>query len=681
MNLFDPDTFTLRKRAKLRELPRVPDTGWRPPTVLPNLSRACAIGLDLETHDPELTSAGPGWARGRGHIVGVSLAAIDRLGNRGSWYFPVRHEVEPEHNLDPQQVFDWLKEVLETPIPKIGANLLYDVGWLTEENIFVQGDLLDIQFAEALLDEDAFVALDILARKYLGRQKETDALYEWLHKAYPGTPERETRANIYRAPPRLVGPYAEADAFLPLEIIQRQWPALIEQELTEVFRLECDLIPLLVAMRREGVSVDVAAAEQMKHELAIETAALYARVKAEYGVELESCSTANLARLFDHVGITYPRAKPTVKALEKDADAVGNPSFEKEWLKALEHPLGELINDIREHEKIIGTFIESYILNKNIKGKLYPQFHPLKGDENGTKVGRMASSDPNLQNIPSRTKLGKKVRTLFIPDAGHAFWQKNDYSQIHYRILAHYAVDNGDGSAEALRQRYINDPATDYHLDVYYKVAPLLSWSTTDELIIKDKRRPIKNVNFGLLYGQTEKSLAYKAGFSGEQAKGFFAAYHAGAPYVKATMAAIGKEVQQFGYIRTLLGRRVRFNLWEPTGYGERRQPLPLEQAVRVYGSNIRRAFEYRGVNYKFQGSEPDIMKTGMRACLRSGVFDYTGVPRITVHDELDFSVRDESPQTLEAFRFIQETMQGAIKLRIPVKVDVSRGPSWGKAD
>jgi DNA polymerase I-like protein with 3'-5' exonuclease and polymerase domains len=145
-------------------------------------------------------------------------------------------------------------------------------------------------------------------------------------------------------------------------------------------------------------------------------------------------------------------------------------------------------------------------------------------------------------------------------------------------------------------------------------------------------------------------------------------------------MKAIGAEVQQFGYVRTLLGRRIRFDLWEPEGF-KREQPLPFEQAIRNYGSRIRRAYEYRGVNYKFQGSEPDIMKTGMRACLRSGVFDHTGVPRLTVHDELDFSVRDQSPQTIEAFAFIRHTMQTAVPLRIPVKVDVSTGPNWGMCE
>ncbi len=694
---FDDEILVKRKSAQLRALPRVPETGWRAPAQFPNLESACRISFDVETFDPELTIAGPGWARGKGHIVGISLGAQDRQGNIGSWYFPMRHTVEPEYNLDPANVLSYAKHVLETPVPKVGANLLYDVGWLSEESIYVRGELDDVQFAEALLDEEALVALDVLGFKYLQEGKATNALYDWIREAYKPN-ERQIRANIYRSPPRLVGPYAQSDTSLPLRILPLQIQQLQNEQLTELYRLECDLIPLLVRMRREGVSVDVDKAVRMKAELELETIELYKRVKHEYGVTIESCSGANLEFLFNHIGLEYPRNTPS----KTRPDGTGK--FEKEWLKALTHPVGELINDIREHEKICGTFLQSYIIEKNVNGKLFPQFHPLKGDDNGTQVGRFASSDPNLQNIPSRTALGKRVRTCFVPDDEHHEWRKHDYSQIHYRELAHYAVDGdirredfprvldfwnsgsqnkwgGIGSADALRERYCNDPATDYHDDVYNNVAPRFGWDLSDVELRRVKRRPIKNINFGLLYGQSEKSLAYKSGLSGAQATEFFKIYHEGAPYVKSTMKAIAFEVQQFGYVCTLLGRRARFNLWEPNNFQDRGTPLHYDAAIRQYGPNIRRAFEYRGVNYKLQGTEPDIMKTGMRACLNSGVFDYVGVPRLTVHDELDWSVRDDSPQTREAFRFIQETMQNAVRLRVPIKVDVSTGPSWGKAD
>lgn len=685
---WDDTELSSKRHARIRLPPPIPKVNWVKPDNPPNLDSACLIGFDTETKDPFLNDAGPGWARGFGHIVGVSLAAEDRAGNRGAWYFPLRHEINEEQNINPEAFFSWLRPIMATPhIPKIGANITYDIGWLAEENVEVLGELHDIQFAEALIDEEAFQALDILAHKYLGKRKVTDLLYEWQREAYPHTPESKRRGDIYRSPPQLVGEYAEADALLPLDIWRKQMSILHAEELDYVYRMECDLIPMMIAMRQAGVTVNTAYAEELLVELEAETRVLYAQVYRDYGRNIASTDSREIGPLLVEQGINVPLT-----------DA-GNPSVQKEWLAGLEHPLGKLLNDIREHEKICGTFIKSYILGKSVPivgssthAKLFPQFHQLKNrdenNENGTGVGRFASSTPNLQNIPSRTKLGKKIREAFEPDPGHMFWRKHDYSQIHYRILAHFAVDDGDDSAEELRNSYRNNPDMDYHDSVYYRVAPLLDWDITDEDAKDFRRRPIKNVNFGLLYGQSEKALKYKTasyfgeGFGDKEAAAFFEAYFEGAPYVKPTMKEIGKEVQAFGYVRTILGRRVRFNEWEPIvkTRGQFYPPLPYEAALREYGPSIKRAYEYRGVNYKFQGSEPDIMKHGMRECWNSGVFKFTGVPRVTVHDELGFSQIDESREMLEAYEFIKRTMENTIQLRIPVKVDATLGANWGRA-
>lgn len=669
--LFFDEPLAQKRHARILTPPPIPETGWRKPDVFPNLAAAATISFDCETKDPRLDENGPGWARGDGHIVGISLGAEARTGERAAWYFPMRHEIDAHDNMDPTHVLSFVNHALNSPCDKIGANLTYDIGWLKQEGVSVGGRLFDVQFAEALIDSDAYVSLDALSRKYLCTGKVTEQMYDWIAEAYPNTPPTKRRRDIYRTPPKLVGPYAIGDAAQPIDIYRIQERILHQEGLLDVFRLECDLIQMMVAMRFGGVRVNVAKAEMLYHELQIEIAQGYAKLRDEYGYTGNSCDSHQIGPFLANGGIVPPLT-------EKGAYSV-----KKEWLDAQHHPVCEIILGIREREKICGTFIQSYIVNGNINGLLYPQFHQLKGDENGTLVGRFASSDPNLQNIPSRTKLGKRVRECFESHIGHVRWRKFDYSQIHYRFLAHNAVDDGDGSAQALRDRYINDPKTDYHMDVYRNVAPFMGWSLTDEEEIKLKRRPIKNVNFGLLYGQSEKSLAYKAGMTLAQAKEFFASYHKGAPYVKATMKNIAEEVQKYGYITTLLGRRIRFEYWEPIkkDYDNPELPLRYNAAVAKWGASIKRAYEYRGVNYKFQGSEPDLMKSGMRALWNSGVFDYTGVPLITVHDELDFSVIDDSPVMREAYDFIQHTMQNIIKLRVPVFVDESNGPSWGKAD
>lgn len=667
----DEDLGTLKRKAALKVPPPVPDTGWRPPASFPNLSDAVVIALDTETKELDFDH-GPGWARDKGHIVGFSLAAIDRQGNRGKWYFPVRHEVEPEMNLDPATCFRWLKGVLETPsIPKVGANLLYDIGWLTTENIYVEGELHDVQFAEAILNEDGEVNLEYLGQKYVGTGKETDLLYQWLAEAYGGNANSDQRANLFRAPARLVGPYAEMDADLPLRVLDRQWPLLNQQGLHDVYRMECDSIYLLTRMRLTGVNVDLDAAEQLYAQLAVDIRELTHQLFIATGVHANINSGYDLAKVFDAIGLPYPKT------------AKGAPSFRKEFLNSVEHPVAELIRTIREYDKIRSTFIRSYMLESNVNGRIHCQFHPLRGDSGGTRSGRFSSDKPNLQNIPIRTELGKRIRTLFIPDYGHIAWEKNDYSQIEYRFLAHFAV--GPGS-DALRAEYNADPRTDYHDKTHYRLCPYMGWSPDDKDVMKKYRKPIKNINFGLLYGMGKDKLIravmeyFKGTLSKAEGNMLYTAYHEANPYVQATMDAAASEAQELGYVTTVLGRRSRFDMWEPrkVNYENRAEPLRYESALKYFGADIQRAYTHRAINRRLQGSAADMIKRGMHRCWKEGVFDYIGVPKLQVHDELDFSVADDTPATREAFAYMRHVLETAIPLRIPVLVDSGRGPNWG---
>lgn len=677
MTLITDKNNLLKKGARIRQAPPIPDNGWVCPTEPPNLSSAVAISFDTETREDDLEH-GPGWARGKSYICGLSLAAQDRAGNIGAWYFPIRHKYDLNENLDPAHVLPWADSVLNTPhIDKIGHNLTFDIGTLNAEGVRVAGPLFDTQYAQALIDPETALDLDFVANTHLGVGKTDQELYEWLAGCYGGKATRAQIANIFRAPTKVAAPYAIDDAKLPLQIIKKQIPRLIQDELWHVYRLECDLIYLMIAMRFAGVTVDVDKAVRIRAELSAEVKQLYEDIYNEYDFALEGTAQSQLLPLFEKAGVKLGKNK------------YGNISTEKDVLADIDHPLAKQVLDLREKEKMISTFIDAYIMGQNVGGKLHPEFNQLRGEEGGTIVGRFSSANPNLQNIPSRTKLGKRIRQCFVPDCGHLEWRKYDYSQIHYRLLAHYAVDDGDGSADALRQSYINDPETDYHQRVLENVAPFMGWNINDTEHNAFVRRPIKNVNFGLLYGQSINALMRKTaayfgtGFTKEQAKQFIDAYFKGAPYVKPTMKAIADEVQYYGYIRTILNRRVYFTLWEPAfrQKGEYYDPLPYDEALATYGYPLKRSFDYRGVNYKFQGSEPDIMKTGMLKCWQAGIFDVTGVPRATVHDELNFSVVELSPQVREAFDEMQRTLETAVTLRVPVFVDRSIGPNWGEAD
>jgi DNA polymerase I-like protein with 3'-5' exonuclease and polymerase domains len=652
--LFWEDAPTSRARGQVvRPMPPIPDTGWLPPREFPDLSGAVALSVDTETKDPNLLERGPGWARGDGHIIGVSVAVTDR-----AWYFPVRHEVEPEYNMDPEHVFAWLRDTMKHKRqPKVGANLIYDLGWLAEEGVEVMGDLMDVQLAEALLDERGEVNVDFLGLKYLGQGKETSLLYQWCADFYGGEPTGKQRANLWRAPPRLVGPYAEMDAVVPLKVARCQYPQLAGEGLLDLLKMENGLIRLMIAMRRAGVTVDINRAEQLREKLFAMEAESQRRLDLSTGVAIDVNSPDGIARAFDSAGVKYPLT-PT-----------GKPSFRKEWLEHLHHPIAEQILAVRKVQKLRGTFVESYILNSHVNGKVHGQFHLLRSDEGGTRSGRFASSTPNLQNIPSRDpELAPLVRGMFIPDPGHLQWRRYDYSQIEYRFLVHFA--EGPGAEEA-RNQFRNDPDTDYHDFVINMIHQMTGY--------KLDRKPAKNINFGLIYGMGIKKLLRTLGLSDAEGKQLFDAYHTAIPYAKAAMEECSEMAMRTGVMTTILGRRSRFDLWEPIGRaGSERMPgLPYELAIRKYGARIQRSMAHKALNRRLQGSAADMMKYCMWCAWEDGVFDYVGVPRLTVHDELDFSDTGEHP---DGWAYLQNLLENALPLRVPVKCEPEVGPDWGAA-
>lgn len=637
-----------------RVQPPIPDTGWLPPREFPNLSGARVIALDTETWDPELEDHGPGWARGKGHIIGISLAVTD-----ASWYFPIRHEIEPEYNMDPGHVLAYMRDTLgDARQDKVGANLIYDLGWLAAEGVEVAGNLMDVQHAEALLVERGLTNVDYLGEKYLGQGKETNYLYQWLADFYGGEVNGGQRANMYRSPARLAGPYAERDAVIPLGVARAQYPALEREGLLPVLQMENGLIRLMLAMRMAGVRVDLNRAEELREKLMGLQQIAQRKLDDVAGTRVEVSKSVSIAKAFDALGYSYPKT------------ASGKASFRKEWLASQKNPAADLVNEVRKLDKLRSTFVESYILNSHVDGKVYGQFHLLRGDEGGTRSGRFSSSTPNLQNIPARDpELAPLVRGMFVPDYGHKQWRRYDYSQIEYRMLVHFA--EGPGADEA-RRKFNTDPDTDYHDFVIEMIHGMTGY--------KLDRKPAKNINFGLIYGMGIPKLLRTLGLSKAEGDKLFAAYHEAIPYAKTTMEACSKLAADTGVMTTILGRRSRFELWESAARrakGEEAPPaLPYELAIRHYGS-IRRAMTHKALNRKLQGSAADLMKFAMWRCWEDGVFAETGVPRLTVHDELDFS--DPGGKD-EAFAHCQHVLENALPLRIPVKADPEVGPDWGAA-
>lgn len=634
-----------------RPIPPTPDTGWVAPKEFPRLAGAELLSIDCETKDTELLTMGPGFRRSGdsgAHIVGLAVGTPDG----GRWYFPMRHTIEAQQNLDPEAVLAWARDNLCTPgQTKVGANISYDVDALWSEGVPVSGPFLDVQYAEALLDENRrSYALDGLGEHYLGEGKVKSDLKDWIVRAYGD--ETNYRAHIWRTPACLVGPYAEGDVDLPLRIYAKQKLLLEQQGLSNLFALECALQPQIIRMRQRGVKIDLEYAKRLDDELSAGIDLADTRLERVAGRKIDVNSKADLQWLFDKAGMSYART-PT-----------GQPSFTKEFLEHSKHPAALLVVERRKLEKYRNTFVRGYVLKLNVNSRLHALFHPLRGDENGTVSGRFSSSLPNLQNIPARDPYwGPKIRALFIPEDGEQ-WGRHDWSQIEYRFLAHYA--RGPGSRE-VRARYMNDPTTDFH-----DMTQSLIKDVTGVLL---ERKPVKNINFGLCYGMGKPKLTKDLGLSDEAGDTLFRAYHTGVPFVKATYEAAQQQAATTGQIKTVLGRYARFPLWEPVfGTGP---ALPREAAEARYGGRIRRAFTHKTLNRLLQGSAADLMKTAMVEIDKAGVEVVLGPMLLTCHDETGHSVpRTRAGQ--DALDDVRHIMETCMKLRVPIIAEQSVGENWG---
>lgn len=643
----------------MKQIP-IPDTGWTTPAQFPRLGDAKILGIDTETYDPNLMEKGPGDCRNDGHIVGISVATED-----AKWYFPMRHEVEPAMNMDVGNVVRWFtNEVANSSAMKVGANLKYDLGWLATEGITVSGPLYDVQIAEVLINENKrSYSLDSLAKQYLDIGKTDDELYRWLHASYGGKEGRPQAANIYRSPPRLAGPYAEDDAQLPMRIMQKQAHILAENNLFEVANIEMRLMPMLVAMRRLGVRVDSSKAEQLEEIFSDKIKVEAARFEKLSGVEYQDARTV-LVEAFDNCKIEYPTT------------AKGTPSFAKAFLEGHPSELAQCLMAARKWEKSKGTFIDGYLIKHAHEGRIHAEINQLRiVDEQGERgtIGRFSYSNPNLQNIPARDPDMKKlIRGLFLPDEDEE-WVSNDYSQIEYRLLTHFAI--GEGAAEA-REMYATNPETDFHESAQDRIKVVTG--------IELGRKPTKNFNFGMVYGMSKNTLIGNLGVAQDIGENLYANYHKGLPFVKKTYDKAMEVAEQRGYIKTLLGRRRHYNLWEPSEWKLKSVITPSEDKQDVIDQclehksrrGVSRVGAFTALNNILQLSSADIIKKAMVMIWEAGLCDVLKA-LIQVHDELNWS-KKRSPEADEALAEAKRIMENAVKVSVPLLVSQERGDDWG---
>ena len=604
---------------------------WTTPSEFPDLRQHDEIAIDLETRDPDLKSKGSGSVIGNGEVVGIAIAVTG-----SSWYFPIAHGNGP--NMDRKKVLEWFTDTLACNAIKIFHNAMYDVCWIRNLGIKINGLIVDTMIAGSLVDENRFrFDLNSLGWDYCGHGKNETALKE-AAKEWGIDP----KAEMWKLPAIHVGTYAEKDASLTLELWQEMKKEIIAQDIQDVMNLETDLFPCLVDMKFLGVRVDVQKAHTLKQQLASQEETLLLKIKKETGIEPQIWAARSIAKVFDKLKLEYERTEKTAA-----------PSFTKNFLSSHSHPLVQCIAKAREINKSHTTFIDTIIKHEH-KGRIHADINQLRSDQGGTVTGRFSYSNPNLQQLPARNKeLGPMIRSLFLPEE-NTTWGCFDYSQQEPRLVVHYASLYKFPSVYDVIESYQNDPNTDFHQIV------------AD--MAKIPRTQAKTINLGLFYGMGKTKLQAELGVSKDKADELFNQYHARVPFVKQLMNAASNRAQDRGQIRTLLGRLCRFHLWEPNSFGMHKA-LPHEEALQEHGPGIKRAYTYKSLNKLIQGSAADMTKRSMLELYKEGI-----IAHIQIHDELDISVVDQK----HADKII-EIMENAVKLEVPNKVDYEKGNTWGE--
>jgi DNA polymerase I-like protein with 3'-5' exonuclease and polymerase domains len=506
----------------------------------------------------------------------------------------------------------------------------------------LNGHIIDTMVMASLIDENRiWYSLNSVSFDYLGEVKNEKALKEAADSW-----GIDAKKEMYKLPAMYVGNYAEKDAELTLELFKTLSREIKKQNLTNIFDLETQLFPCLIDMKFKGVRVDVQKAHELKKKLSTEEENLIQEIKKETGIETQIWAARSIAEVFQKLSLPYETTEKT-----------GAPSFTKNFLSTHANPLVKKIAKARELNKAHTTFIDT-ILKHEHRGRIHADINPIRSDTGGTVTGRFSYSNPNLQQIPARNKeLGPLIRSLFLPEVDHK-WGCFDYSQQEPRLVVHYAATTEPISFDQSVTKIV-EKFKDNSVDFHQTVADMAKISRTQAKVI----------NLGLFYGMGKAKLQAELGLQTKaEAEELFNQYHENVPFVRELMNSTSKHAQTSGSIGTLLGRRCRFDKWEPNQFGMHKA-MSFEEAERTYGrGRIRRAYTYKALNKLIQGSAADMTKKAMLDLYKEGI-----IPHIQIHDELDISIQSD-----DQVKKIIEIMENAVTLVVPNKVDYESGNTWG---
>ena len=612
---------------------------WLHPTEFPSMKGIKVVAIDLETCDTNLKTMGPGWARRDGMVIGIAISSGDFTA-----YYPIAHE--GGGNMDRDVVLKYIKKVCEDEsIQKVFHNAQYDIGWLSTVDIEVKGYIHDTMIASSLLNENRFsYALTSIGFEYLAERKN-----ETLLKAKAEELGLDPKAEMYKMPAEFVGEYAEADAKLTWRLHERLAPEIKDQDLDGVYDVECRLIRVIFNMTKRGVRVDIDKAAGLKKKLLNKEKKYLKRIKDLVGQDVQINAARSVAQAFDNVNLEYPTT------------ALGAPSFTQSFLESHPHELPRMITKARVLNKLQGTFIDGiskYIHN----GRLHAHINQIRGDSGGTVTGRFSMYAPNLQQMPIRNEFGSELRRLFIPEQGEE-WLSADYSQQEPRILTHFAVKIKSEGAAEVKEAF--EKGLDFH-------------KQTAEMAGID-RKLAKTIGLGVMYGMGYKKMAIDLDISPKESKDLLNQFREKVPFMQGMLEAVMNQANKVGSIRTKLGRKCRFDRWEPAWFEMdpvTKQPvfhksLPHDEASVKWTGDIKRAGTYKALNRLIQGTAADQTKLAM-----VNIYEQLGtVPLLQVHDELNCSVKSDK----EA-KEIKNIMETCLKLEVPSNVDYKIKSNWGDA-
>lgn len=637
----------------------MPSSNWKAPDIstLPSWENAKRVCIDVETRDPTLKELGIG-VRRQGYVVGVSFTIEDGP----TAYLPIRHE--GGDNLPEDQVLRYLRDnakIFKGDV--VGANLSYDLDYLWQEDIHFPNKKFfrDIQIADPLIYElHQSYSLQNIALRYgfLGKDQ---TLLEEAARDFNADPKKD----LWRMPARFVGPYAEADTKQPLLVLRKQERIIDEKDLWDIYNLESEVLPVLVKMRRRGVRIDEEKLAEIEKWSYNEEAKALSLVKNETGAHIavgDVWKADALIGALTAIGIKLDKVTAT-----------GKLSVGKDVLAGIDHPVAKALSWARKTNKLRTTFAGS-VRDYMVNGRIHCTYNQMareddKGEQKGARYGRLSCVDPNLQQQPSKDEFAKMWRSIYLPEENN-LWASCDYSQQEPRWTTHYAASCNLPLADVAAKAYHDDPLLDNH-----KFMAELT---------KLPRSQAKNLYLGLCYGEGGAKLSRDLGLptrwamaygkprsveffnskeeatkkrkdlgegyiyeaAGEEGQEIINTFDSRAPFIRQLAKRCEQRAKENGHIITGGGRKLNFPEKDDGSYD----------------------WTHKALNRLIQGTSADQTKKALVALDAEGYFI-----QLQVHDEITASVKSR-----EEAEGIAEIMRTVMPAKVPFRVDVEIGDSWG---